>query len=406
MPAGAAPPSSDLARVRAPSLEAFLSYGFRPFFALAAAWAVLALAAVLGALALGAWPGEGIALGRWHGHEMLFGFVAAAIAGFLLTAVPTWTGTRALGGWPLVALAALWTAGRVVMWPWLPLHDTPWVLLDAAFFPSLAIGVGIALVRARNYRNFQFMLLLALLTAADLAFLAGRLGWTAVPPFDPIRFAANLVMLMIAIVGGRILPLFTRNALLQRGVKVDIGRASWLDRTSIAALVAVIAVDIVRQDTPIAGWVSAVAALLLLARMSRWHGHRTLGIPIVWILHVGYVWIAVALALKAAWLLVPAPWAANWLHALTAGAFGTMILGVMTRVALGHTGRALAVGAPIVAAYWLVIVGAALRVLGPAALPAHYVLSMSAALSTWVAAFAIFLVVYLPILIAPRPDRD
>jgi uncharacterized protein involved in response to NO len=127
--------------------------------------------------------------------------------------------------------------------------------------------------------------------------------------------------------------------------------------------------------------------------------------PIVWVLHAGFAWVYVALALKAVWLLAHAPWAANWLHALTAGAFGTMILGVMTRVALGHTGRELVVARPIVASYVLVIAGAALRVLGPTALPAHYVLVLATAGALWSAAFVVFLAVYLPILIAPRPDQ-
>jgi uncharacterized protein involved in response to NO len=398
-----APPSETAGAERA-SLRAFLSYGFRPFFLLAAGWAVVALLVVLAALAFGTWPGDAIALGRWHGHEMLFGFVAAAIAGFLLTAVPTWTGTEAVRGGALVALAALWVTGRAAMFPWLGLQNTPWVLVEAAFFPALAVTVGAALLRARNYRNFQFMLFLMALAAADVLFLAGELRWLASLPFDPLRLAANLVMLMIAVVGGRIIPLFTRNALLKSGMQGAIKPTPWLDRASLAAIAAVIAGDVVRQDTLLTGWLAAAAALLIAARLSCWHGYRARAMPIVWILHAGYAWLAVALALKAAWLVGNAPWAANWLHALMAGAFGTMILGVMTRVALGHTGRALVVAKPIVAAYWLVILGAALRIFGPAAVSAYYVELMSAALSAWAAAFAIFLVVYAPILTAPRPD--
>jgi uncharacterized protein involved in response to NO len=148
--------------------------------------------------------------------------------------------------------------------------------------------------------------------------------------------------------------------------------------------------------------VAAVVAMLLLARLSGWHGHRTFGMPIVWILHAAYLWLVIALALKAAWLLGGVVWAANWLHALTAGAFGTMILGVTTRVALGHTGRDLAVSPAIVAAYVLVIAGAALRILAPTLLPRFYVHSMTAAAAAWGAAFAIFLFVYAPILVTPR----
>ena len=385
-------------------MAAFLSYGFRPFFLLGAAWAVAALAAVLAALAFGAWPSVAPPLGRWHGHEMLFGFAAAAIAGFLLTAAPTWTGTPPTRGASLAALAALWLAGRAVMLPWLGMHDSAWALIDAAFFPALALAVGIALVRARNYRNFQFMLFLLLLTVADVLFLAAQLGWIEPLRFDPLRLVVNLVTLMIAVVGGRIVPLFTRSALLARGAKAAITPLPWLDRAAIAAVVAVLVGDVMLPDTPAAGWLAVLAAALNGARMSRWHGHRTLAMPIVWVLHAGYAWLPIAFALKAMWLLTATPWAVNWLHALTAGAVGTMVLGVMTRVALGHTGRPLVVAKPIAAAYVLVFAGAALRIAAPIALPAHYVEIMSAGVIAWAAGFAIFLAVYVPILIAPRAD--
>ena len=381
-----------------------LSYGFRLFFLLAAGWALVAMLTLFAGLALRAWPAGAPLLGRWHGHEMLFGFVAAAIAGFLLTAVPTWTSSQPVRGPVLAMLGALWLAGRVVMSPWLGMEGTAWTLLDAVFFPAVAVAIGISLVRARNYRNFQFMLLLLLLALADFLFLTGQLGWITALGFDPLRLAANLVMLMIAVVGGRIVPLFTRNALLARGAQCAIAPLPWLERAALAAVAAVVIGDVVIPDTAAAGWSAAVAALLLAARMSRWHGHRTLSLPIVWILHAGYAWVVVALALKAAWVLTAAPWAANWLHALTAGAFGTMVLGVMTRVALGHTGRPLVVAKPVSAAYVLAIAGAALRVVAPAAAPAYYVELMSAALLAWAGAFAIFLVVYTPILLAPRAD--
>jgi uncharacterized protein involved in response to NO len=390
----------------APAAHALFSYGFRPFFLLGAAWALVAMLGLLGGLAFGAWPLDAaLPLARWHAHEMLFGFVAAAIAGFLLTAVPAWTSSEPVRGLVLAAVVVVWMTGRIVMLPMAGLYRTPWILLAALFFPVLAAVVGAALVRSRNYRNFQFMLVLMLLAAADFAFLIAELGWIEPLPFDPLRFAANLVMLMIAVVGGRIVPVFTRNALLKSGVQSSITPSPWLDRASLAAAAAVVLVDAVRQDTALAGWTSAAAALLLGARMSRWQGLRTLALPIVWILHAGYAWVVVALALKAAWLIGHPSWAANWLHALTAGAFGTMILGVMTRVALGHTGRALRVARPIVAAYVLAIAGAALRIWGPIAWPLHYVPVTSAAALAWASAFAIFLAVYSPILLGPRVDE-
>jgi uncharacterized protein involved in response to NO len=405
MPKGALQPAQTQSRAlaRGPSLSAFFSYGFRPFFALGAAWAAIALTAFIAALAGGApLPADGLALARWHAHEMLFGFVAAAIAGFLLTAVPTWTSSQPVRGVPLALLCALWLGARAALWPWLGLQNTPWVLLDAAFFPALAVAVGIALVRARNYRNFQFMLFLLLLAAADFVFLATHLGWLQPPPFDPLLFAANLVMLMITVVAGRIVPLFTRNALLRARVKVAFEPEPWIERASFAAMAAVVVVDLVRPNTALGGAAAAVGAAVLTARASGWHAHRTLSMPIVWILHAGYAWLVVALALKAAWLLTGSLWAANWLHALTAGAFGTMILGVTTRVALGHSGRELTVANAITVAYGLVIGGAALRIVAPVLLPALYIGSLVAAAAAWAGAFVIFLFAYVPILVAPR----
>lgn len=390
-------------KAAATPVPAFLSYGFRPFFLLGAAWAIAALAIVLAALAFGVWPADAPQLDRWHGHEMLFGFVAAAVAGFLLTAVPTWTSTPPVRGAPLAALAALWLAGRAVMLPWLGLHGA-WALVDAAFFPAVALAVGVPLVRTRNYRNLQFIAMLLVLALADLLFVADLTGWLDAPPFDPLRLVVNLVVLMIAVVGGRIVPLFTRNALLMRGIKRPFAPIPWLDRAAIAAVVAVLLGDLVVPNGAAAGWLAAIAAVLHAVRLGRWHGHATLSMPIVWVLHLGYAWLPIAFALKAVWLLGAAPWTVNWLHAFTAGAFGTMVLGVMTRVALGHTGRPLVVAKPIAVAYGLVTVGAALRILAPIALPAFYVELMTAALAAWAGAFAIFLAVYVPILVAPRAD--
>lgn len=385
-------------------VPALWSYGFRPFFLLGAAWAIAALAIVLAALAFGAWPAEAPPLGRWHGHEMLFGFVAAAVAGFLLTAVPTWTGTPPVRGAPLAALAVLWLAGRAVMLPWLGLHDGAWALVDAAFFPALALAVGVPLVRTRNRRNLPFIAMLLVLASADLVFVAGLAGWLEAAPFDPLLLVVNLVVLMIAVVGGRIVPLFTRNALLARGVDVAVTPLPWLDSAALAAVVAVLVGDLVAPNGAAAGWLAALAAVLHVVRLGRWHGHATVSMPIVWVLHAGYAWLPIAFALKALWLLGAAPWALNWLHAFTAGAFGTMVLGVMTRVALGHTGRPLVVAKPIAYAYVLVIVGAALRIAAPVALPKFHVEFVAASLLAWTGAFAIFLAVYVPILVAPRAD--
>src|SRR5690606_17422258 len=367
------------------AMRVFLSYGFRPFFLLCGAWAIVPLAVLVAALLGMPWNAEALPLFRGHGHEMIFGFVAAAIAGFLLTASATWTGTPPIAGGRLAALALLWLAGRFVVSPMTGLHSTAAVLVEIAFLPVLGAMLAVPLVRTRNVRNYPFLVILALLAAADALFHAIALGLVPPLPFDPLRFAANLVMLIVAIVGGRIVPAFTRNALIRSGRDSSIAPSPRLDLAVRLAIVA-----------------AAASAVLVAAQLARWEGFKTIRMPIVFVLHVGYAWIAIALALKALWILAGAPWAVNWLHAQTAGLFGTMILAVATRVALGHTGRPLVVRPAITVAYALVAAAALVRIFGPAPLPPRAVHVLACAAVLWAAAFGIFLVVYVPILFAPR----
>lgn len=387
----------------ASAVREFFSYGFRPFFMLTALWAIVSLTVLIAILTGAGWSAEALPLFRWHGHEMLFGFVAAAIAGFLLTASATWTGTPAVSGARLAVLVLLWVAGRIVVSPLTGLHATPAVLVEMLFLPALAAVLAPPLIRTRNVRNYPFLLMLGLLFVADALFHALHLGWVGPLPFDPLRFAANLVLLIVVVVGGRIVPAFTRNALLREGRRSSISAAPRLERASLLAVVAVVAVDIVAPGSGAAGIAAGIAALLVAARLARWEGWRTVRMPIVAILHVGYAWVPVALALKSVWLLTSAPWAANWLHAQTAGVFGTMILAVTTRVALGHTGRPLVVRPAITGAYALVVAGAVVRVFGPAVPFIGGVHAFICAAVLWAGAFAVFLVVYTPILVGPRP---
>src|SRR5690606_23497595 len=198
-------------------MRQFLSYGFRPFFMACGAWAVVALAVLVAALAGMPWSPEALPLFRWHGHEMIFGFVSAAIAGFLLTASAAWTGTPPVAGGRLAGLAVLWLAGRLVVSPATGLHAPPAVLVEIAFLPALGALLAISLMRTRNVRNYPFLVILGLLFAADALFHALALGLVRPLPFDPLRFAANLVMVLVAVVGGRIVPAFTRNALIRAG---------------------------------------------------------------------------------------------------------------------------------------------------------------------------------------------
>lgn len=394
--------SNEAKSASATTTVALLTYGFRPFFFLAGIYAIVPMAAIYWAITYGHWPESTLPLFVWHGHEMLFGFVAAAIAGFLLTAVATWTGTRAVSGWPLLGLVLLWLAGRVVLSPWVQSPQFLAQIIGVAFFPALAITVAIPLIRTRNYRNLPFILLLAILFLGESAFHARYFDWTNEQSLDGLRLTINTVMLMIVLVGGRIIPTFTRNALLAMQRNATMRSQRMIDFATILSVAGVLLGDLFAPDTMLTGVLAALAAGLVLIRLTGWGGLRTLDIPLLWVLHLGTGWLVLALTLKACWLLGGFPWAMNWMHAFTAGVFGTMILGVMTRVALGHTGRPLKASWPVAVAYVLVSAAALIRVFGPWLAPNYYTLVLTISIAAWAAAFGIFIVGYTPILFKPR----
>jgi len=381
------------------SWPAVLGYGFRPFFLLAGIHAATAIPIWLMSLqGFGPLSAPVPAL-AWHAHELLFGFIVAAVAGFLLTAVPSWTASRGYAGAPLLGLAFLWIAGRLVTTFPSSLTAGMVALIDLAFIPILALTILPALIRSGNRRNFVFIGMLAGLFASNLHFhLAGA------ATSEPLHLGINIILLMVAIIGGRTLPAFTSSGLKQRGIDISIRRHPWLDIAALAATLAVVIIDVVSSATIVAAVAATVAAALLALRMARWQGHRTLHEPIIWVLHVAYAWLPIGLALKAAWLFgAPIP-SASWLHALTAGAFSTMILAVMSRAALGHTGRELVAPGLIVMAYYLVGVAALMRVFGPMLFADAWRFWMMASGSLWSLAFILFVVVYAPILCRPRAD--
>ncbi len=381
---------------------AVLAYGFRPFFLLAGFWAIVPMITVVWAVSSGGWPADAVPLFAWHGHEMIFGFVAAAIAGFLLTAVPGWTATKPVSGLPLAGLGLVWVYGRIESSPlWEP-ADLLSRSAAVAFFPALAAIVAVPLVRSRNYRNLPFLVFLGLLFAADWADHAARFGWMTSVHFDALRLAVNTVLLLVVIIGGRIIPAFTRNAFAGIGRAASVRGSRPLDAAAVAAGAAVLVGDVVAPETVTAGTLAALAALLLGLRLAGWRGWRALDMPLVWVLHLGYAWLVVGLALKAAWLLGGYGWASSWTHAVTLGGFGTMILGVTTRAALGHTGRPLEASAPIAAAYLLVSAAGVLRVWVLWLLPDVHSPVLTLSVAAWVAAFTTFLWVYAPILVRPR----
>lgn len=396
-----APPSGDI-RHNSP-LSAFFAYGFRPFFWSAGSYAFVAIIAWMVIYTTGALPLPNLPASLWHAHEMVYGFIGAAIAGFLLTAVPSWTGVRGFAGTPLVMLAAVWLAGRVALAASAML---PWAVVavcELAFFPTLACLLAPPLLRARN-RNTPLLLVLAGLWLTDVAFHYAVLSSDVVFARAALLVAIDVILVLITVIGGRIIPAFTASALRARGHAADLHSSRWLDRIVIGAMFTVLVSDLYAPWHTLAGVVAGLAALLQAWRFLGWRSRRTLDEPLVWSLHLAYAWLPVGLALKAMYLLTGAPWTAYWLHALTIGAAASMILAVMTRAALGHTGRPLIPAKVITLAYALLSFGALVRVFGPSLLPARYMWSVLVAGSLWALAFLLFLVVYTPILARPRVD--
>jgi uncharacterized protein involved in response to NO len=391
------------------SLDALFYYGFRPFFLGASVYAALIMAiwiAWFGSQSVWDTPWALPVAGSpfvWHAHEMIFGFAVAAIAGFLLTAIPNWTGALPLSGLPLVALFLTWLAGRIVMAISGLLAPAIVAIVDLAFLPLIGGFATVQLFVRPAPRNLLFLVIIAAFTITNCIYHLASSGFIAQDGASTMRFALMLVVLMVAIIGGRIIPAFTHNWLhLNLGVVPMPKRIAWLDAASIASIVLLAASPIVPVPGAIEGLIALVAALLNGVRLLLWRGWRTWRAPIVWVLHLGYAWLVLGLFLMALADATAQVSSVAAFHALGAGAVGTMILAVMSRASLGHTGRPLVAAPLVVGAYWLVTLAAALRVAGSLAGAQLYAGFLVSAGLAWIAAFGIFALVYAPILTTPR----
>ena len=391
-----------LRRSRMAAAPAFLRGGFRPFFFGGAVWAIVALALWLATLAGVAHLPSAFEPLSWHRHEMLFGFVGAVVAGFLLTAIPNWTGRLPIAGAPLAALFGLWAAARLATLYSSEVGPAFAAALDVGFYLVLAASAAREVTAARN-RNVPIVglvLLFGVANALDHAAAAGALadeglGW---------RAGLALVVVMISLIGGRIIPSFTRNWLAKRGVTKGLpGQPDRFDLATIALTALALLAWVAREEWPVAGLLLVTAGLLQALRLARWSGLRAVADPLVLILHVGYFWVPAGLLLLGASILGAAVPRSAAIHALTAGAMATMILAVMTRATLGHSGRDLRAGPATTILYILVTLGAVLRVTAPLGV-IDYTLGMEVSAVAWGGAFLVFLLAYGPILFAPRAD--
>jgi uncharacterized protein involved in response to NO len=398
------PATTTADRIRRHTGPAILGMGFRPFLLAGAIWAALAMLAWLLALT-GALPPvsdrgpSGMGPVDWHVHELLYGYLPAIVAGFLLTAVPNWTGRLPVTGGPLLALVAIWAAGRLaialgqLLGPWLT------AALDLGFLAALIVIIARELIAGANKRNLPVLLLLGLLLAGNALFHLEV--WRQGTAVFGTRLGIAAILLLLMLIGGRIVPSFTRNWLARRGPGRLPAPLDLFDGFAIAFAGLALLSWLVDPMSPITAIACLVACVLHVARLARWAGHRTLAEPLVAILHVGYAFLPLGFLLVAAAYAAPAavhPVAA--IHAWTAGGIGTMTLAVMTRASLGHAGRPLTADRWTSAIYALVVTAALARIAAGTSLGGPTLQHLAATL--WVLAFGGFAVAYWPVLTKQR----
>jgi uncharacterized protein involved in response to NO len=378
----------------------FFSLGFRPFFLGAGVWACLSMGFWLGALGgMGGVPTH-LGLVAWHAHEMIFGFAVAVISGFVLTAMPEWTGRGPLRGTALALLFAFWAAGRIAVAMSAVIGPLSAALIDGAFLAVLCAVVTHEIIKAGNRRNLVIAFALALLFAANVLVHTGGFGDGDGGAIG-LRLGLAVVVLLIMLIGGRVTPAFTGNWLRRAGADRLPAPFGWTDRIALGAGVLALGAWVAAPGAFATAFLLLAAAAVHGLRLARWRGAATASEPLVWILHLGYAWVPVGLAVLGLAHWVPGPASGAALHGLGAGAIGTMTLAVMTRATLGHTGRALAAGPGTVAAYLLVVAAAALRLAAAFAGTSAEPLSFTAG-GLWIAGFGLFVVLYGPMHLGAR----
>ncbi len=389
-------PVADLQQRPPPRGWAPFALGFRPFFLAAGLAGVLLMALWLGIL-LGGIASPAVSPLVWHGHEMVFGFGVAVIAGFLLTAAQNWTGLPTPSGMPLAALFGVWLAGRLAfLLPGLPAAGV--AVADLLFLPLLAFALARPILRARQLHNYPFPLMLLALFAANVLVHLELLGLFAGAGLG-LRLAVYVIVVMIVTMGGRVIPSFTDNRLQTRA-----RRWKGVERLVFPATLAALLAALAAPASPPTALLAAGAAAVHAVRLAGWYTGQYWRVPLLWVLHLGYAWIAAGFALLAVSAAGDGAAAGSALHAFTAGGIGVLTLGMMARVALGHSGRPLE-AAPLMAwAFGAVNLAALARVAGPLLFAQAYDVVMAVAGLAWIVAFALFAVLYTPVLLRPRVD--
>lgn len=383
-------------------LPPVLRGGFRPFFFLGALWAVTVVAlwllALTGTITLPTYL-DPLA---WHRHEMLFGYLGGVIAGFLMTAIPNWTGRLPIAGARLASLTGLWIAARLALLFSAVIGALPAIALDVGFLATLAFVAAREVLAAKN-RNLPVAVAVGLFGIADALDHAEALG-AAVPAGLGWRLGFAIIVMLVSLIGGRIIPSFTRNWLSKQGAAQNLPtQPGRFDLATLVATGAALFAWAALPDSATSGVLLIAAGLLQVIRLARWSGLRTWREPLVLILHIAYLWLPLGLLLLGASRFVWCIPRSSALHALAAGAMASMTLAVMTRATLGHTGRELRADGATQAIYLLVTLGAVVR-FAAAMLPFDYIAMVALAGLLWGGAFLLYLLTYGPKLLSPRPD--
>lgn len=377
-----------------------LALGFRPFFLLGPVYVIFTLAHWTGFYGNLIRLPEYFSPMAWHAHEMLFGFVTAIIAGFLLTASRNWTNTRGVHGGQLLFLLAVWVLGRVVMLVpgVLPAYGV--AIIELGFLPLLIGFLANTLIRAKKAANLFLLVWLLLLFVGNILMHLEALGLAPGMARRGYLLSTDAVLALILIMGGRVIPFFTQNAL----PSITISKSKVMDILTLALATLYLVCDFIWAEGQITGVAALIAGVVAGVRWCGWKSTATLGHPILWVLHLGYALIWLGLIARGLSMTVVPAQSAVALHVLTAGGMGLTILGMLSRVALGHTGRPLVAPKSIVAAYGLVALGAVVRVFTPLFFGNWYVAALMVAAALWSAGFILFVLYYWPILTKARPD--
>jgi len=382
-------------------LATFLSAGFRPFFLSAALWAAVALPLSIAYFEMAAELPTRFSPSIWHPHEMAFGFGGAVVAGFLLTAIPNWTGRMPLQGKPLAGLVALWFLGRIAVFFSASAPAPVAAALDLAFPAAFFLVVAREIATGRNWRNLPMVAALALLFVGNLLTHLDAMNIASTGRLGARMGVATLAML-VALIGGRITPSFTRNWLVKTSPDViEPAPFGALDRFALAATLVALVAWVAFPDAMATAVLQLIAGAALFLRLMRWRGASTGAEPLLFVLHLGYGWLALGLMLMGANQLLGFTDPTAPLHAITAGAIGTMTLAVMTRATRGHTGRLLVADRGTVAIYVSVTLAAALRVGAPFS-GEYYFVALAVAAGLWSLAYGLFVLLYFGMLTGPR----